>query len=387
MSLQGSENALLGQRGNVSLSWVEGESTFESLRDEWNDLWRDSPEATESQTWDFVAVYSAHIGRAWPTVIVARDAEGRCVSLAALARFRDPTSLRRGVGFVGAGSVDYHVMLARPGLPSGIGSAMLDHIYNRYRLRVPRVELHNIPAGTWTAAAAHDWISRRLRTDTAATHWTTQTFLVPLPKTLEEYVERLGPSSRRDFRYDRRRLQRDFRVDVRVFRTPSEIETGQAAIEVIDRARWGRASRFRSARFRAFSRSAALRFGAIGIYRALVLYLNDRPVSHVYGCVVGDEFKVTSIAYDPGVPRKYSVGMVTNGFAIEHCIQEGMTGYDLSRGSEEYKKWLGGTVRINEHFCVYRSQLDRRVERWSRLLVTAARRQSWLRTVAQRLRG
>jgi len=123
------------------------------------------------------------------------------------------------------------------------------------------------------------------------------------------------------------------------------------------------------------------------MYRAFILYLGDRPAAFVYGAVVRNEFKVTAIGRDPGIPGKYSVGTVTNNYAIERCILDGLSVYDLSRGSEEYKKWLGATARVNEHVRFYRTPVDRTIERLSRRVADAARSRPWLRQVARYIRG
>src|SRR5262245_10880974 len=87
--------------------------SFSEFRSEWERLWRESNEATDSQMWDFISEYSHHIRQARPLVIAARDNTGTYVAAAAFSVCRDPVSLRRKLSFVGDKSVDYHVFLAR----------------------------------------------------------------------------------------------------------------------------------------------------------------------------------------------------------------------------------------------------------------------------------
>jgi len=72
--------------------------------------------------------------------------------------------------------------------------------------------------------------------------------------------------------------------------------------------------------------------------------------------------KVHAIGYDQSVPRGYSIGKTANFYAIEDSIREGLVEYDLSRGTESYKKWLGGEVQANFHLRVHRSRLDEMLE-------------------------
>lgn len=98
-------------------------------------------------------------------------------------------------------------------------------------------------------------------------------------------------------------------------------------------------------------------------------------------------FKVPHMGYDPAVPSKYSVGKVINFYAIEYCIQQGYSEYDLTRGAEAYKKHLGGQPHRSLYVRLYRSRLDALVERPATVLVSALRSQAWLRRLHTRVRG
>jgi CelD/BcsL family acetyltransferase involved in cellulose biosynthesis len=372
---------------NCVITCLDGPDPLRSLRGEWDDLWQASIDATESQTSVFISDYSHHLNQTAPTVVVARDSSGTCVAAAAFSICRDRVSLRRKLAFVGDKAVDYHVIVARPGLPVAIGARMLEHMYGRFRRRVPSVELANVPAQTWTGESLREWAARAESNSAIVERWRTETFAVALPKTLEDYVRRLGPGARHDFRYYRRRVQRDFQATFRVITRIEDLGEGLEAIEAVDRARWGSGSRFRAAEYRQFARRLAEHLCAAGMYRAFILYLDGRPAAFVYGSVVRNEFKVTAIGRDPGIAGKYSIGTVTNNFAIERCIEDGLAAYDLTRGAEEYKKWLGATARVNEHVRLYRSRVDRTIERLSRVAADAARSRPWLRQMARYVRG
>ena len=96
------------------------------------------------------------------------------------------------------------------------------------------------------------------------------------------------------------------------------------------------------------------------------------------------DLKVATIGYDSSVPGKFSTGKVTNFYAIEYCIQQGYSEYDLTRGSEDYKKWMGACLYTNVHVRLYRSRLDALIEARGQKLVSFLRNQSGLRSAYQR---
>jgi CelD/BcsL family acetyltransferase involved in cellulose biosynthesis len=215
--------------------------------------------------------------------------------------------------------------------------------------------------------------------------WETHTYAVPLPDTIEEYLKQLGPRSRRDFRYDRRQLCNEFSVDFRAYSSLETLNEALDAIEVVDRARWGSNSRYCLSSHRSFERSIAKALVEMGIYRAFVLYLNGIPRAFVTGAVVRNMLKVASIGFDRSVPGKWSVGKVGNFYAIEHCIESGLKQFDLTRGGEDYKKWLGAVPSNNLHIRHYRSRLDELVNSGGRSIVSFLRNQTHLRGVYQKL--
>ena len=152
---------------------------------------------------------------------------------------------------------------------------------------------------------------------------------------------------------------------------------------MVDRARWGNNSRYCLSSERSFQRALAQALCDMGIYRSFVLYLNGRACAFVSGAVVRSSLKIASIGFDRSVPGRLSVGKVTNFYAIEHCIEHGYKEYDLTRGGEEYKKWLGAVPSMNLHVRRYRSRLDKVIDSSSKKIIDALRNQNWLRRFYQ----
>ena len=363
----------------------EGEQALHTLREDWDRIWWQSSEATQCQTWHWQYLYWKHLAPTTrPVIIVAQDSQGVCVALAAFFICRDQASWVSKAAFLGDKRPDYHLMLAMPNLPEAVGCQILEHFVLKFKTRVPFIELSNIPLNSYTGRVIKQFFQDDHRFRRPTLQWQTQTYAVALPATVDKYQEQLGPRSRRDFHYERRLLSKEFSVEFRVCSMVEDLDSTLDAIEIIDRARWGANSRYCIGSQRDFERSVARALCEIGVYRAFLLYLNEKPSAYVAGTVIRNALKVATIGYDRSVPRKFSTGKATNFYAIEYCIQQGYSEYDLTRGSEDYKKWMGACPCTNVHVRLYRSRLDALIEPRGQRLVSFLRNQPWLRSTYQR---
>ena len=82
-----------------------------------------------------------------------------------------------------------------------------------------------------------------------------------------------------------------------------------------------------------------------GLARVFTLHAEGRCVAFNVGFVLGDAIRMPYLAHDATMPGSYSVGLINNLLAIEHCLQSGLKEFDLTRGSEGYKSLLGGEAR------------------------------------------
>jgi CelD/BcsL family acetyltransferase involved in cellulose biosynthesis len=165
-----------------------------------------------------------------------------------------------------------------------------------------------------------------------------------------------------------------------------DLEHAIECIEAIELSRWGPTSFYSEASKRAFERDLLRALAERGTLDVYMLYLDGKACAFVWGAVVRNALEVDRVAHDPAAAPKLSIGKVANFHAIEACIAEGYCHYDLTRGSDAYKKWLGGTERANIRFRVYSSRWHRlpyALEREARAL---ARRARWLTPRLRRLR-
>jgi CelD/BcsL family acetyltransferase involved in cellulose biosynthesis len=295
---------------------------------------------------------------------------------------RDKRSGLSKVAFVGDDQADYHMLLVRPDVPESIGARAIAVLLKQQLRRVSFVSLSNVPERSWTGRALV--LAQAGQNAHLSRFFTTEAFAVSLPRTPEEYLAGLGKWTRHHARDGLRRLQRNFDVRFEVFSDASE--RSLVAIESIDRARWSDASRYWRSGLREFERSCMRGLSSSGRFLAIVLWLNGRPTAFVYGGVSGTVWLMLRTGYDPSIAPKMSVGKVTFLYAIQHAIERGLSECDLSRGGEAYKRWLGGTVRKNLQFMVYRSRLDRWLDRAMTQALVALRHNQALRSAYLKLR-
>ena len=227
---------------SYTLEEFVGPEAFDKLRPDWERLWRLSSEATDTQTWHWQYLYWKHVApKTKPVIVVARDPAGICLALAPYFICRDEASWITKGAFLGDKRPDYQLILALPNLPEDVGCQILNHFISQYSKRVPFIELSNIPLESYSGNIVNQLFSEGVDQASRTTRWERETYAVPLPRTIEDYQKQLGPRSRRDFSYDRRRLGKEFKVEFHVYDSPENLDNALDDIENIDRARGARA--------------------------------------------------------------------------------------------------------------------------------------------------
>lgn len=371
---------------DLSVTELRGEAAFYKLRSDWDELWLSSTDATDTQTWCWQYLYWKHLApHTEPILVCARNGDGVCVALAAFYICRDQASGMKKAAFLGDKRPDYHLILARPNLPMSVGQSLLDHFISCSQKKSVLIELTNVPKVSYTGLLLEKLASDDDGPAGLKLRWETETYGVSLPRTIEDYKQLLGSKTRRDFGYDRRRLAKEFNVEFRAYDSSELLEDALDAIESIDKGRWGENSRYYVNSHRLFERSVAKSLTEAGLYRALILYLDGKPSAFVTGAVVRNALKVAAIGYDRSLPANLSVGKVTNFYAIEHCIEKGYVEYDLTRGGETYKKWLGGQPSVNLHLRIYRGGWARSMDSAGQKMMSLMREQQWMRRLYRSL--
>jgi CelD/BcsL family acetyltransferase involved in cellulose biosynthesis len=334
------------------------------LRPIWSDVFQTMPDRTPFQSWEWNFAWCKQLHASSGLRIFVVEDGGRCVGIAPFFRRRSlygwPLSR---LGLLGEGRSDYLDFIVRPGIEPTFFRELFEAVRDGPRdFRL--LELQDMPDSPRLSACARE-AKQHFPFSELRIHRPCVT--IPLPRSWEEYVRSLGRRSRQDVGYDRRYLDRSFRVELRIATEPASVRRGSAELIAIYRSRWATelgATRFdREAAVKLEMEVAAL-LSAAGWYRLYVLDVDGAPAAALSGSQLGRRYFVDTFAHSPAFQR-YSVGNVLLGRVIEHCIEEGCEEIDLTRGDEPYKLRWGGQRRMS-----YRVRAG--TERWSMALAAAA---------------
>jgi len=163
-----------------------------------------------------------------------------------------------------------------------------------------------------------------------------------LPATWEEYLGRLKGTERHEIRRKLRRLEEAARIEFRPVDDPQEVRHAMDAfLGFFGSSRADKAAFMTSQRAR-FFRSLAEAMAEAGFLRLSFLDLNAKTAAAVM-CFRDDS---TVYLYNNGYDnhfRSLSVGFLSKVLSIQEAIREGKRRFDFLKGSEAYKRRLGGS--------------------------------------------
>lgn len=369
---------------DYTVELLEGGEHFARLKEEWIELWRQSPEASEAQTWHWQSLYWKHVApRRTPLFLAARDSQGGLAALGTFFIRRHRQTLLNHLEFLGEHDADYHLLLRRPDAPVELGGRMFETLLRAQAKAAAVVELNNMPMDSWTAATWKARLGEAGRGQGLVRTWFSDTFQIPLPGAMADYWRQLHKDSRARLQNKMRRLHKDFRVEFRVPAGETEVAAGLADAEKVDRARWGDATKFSAGAEGDFLRAMISELCRAGIGHLFLLYLNGACAAYNVGFLVRERIIFPYVAADFAMGSKYSLGLMNNVLAIESCISRGVKTYDLSRGSESYKARLGGTLSQNLNVSISRSQAARLLGAWNKRTLGPLLQRRWVKSVAR----
>lgn len=318
---------------------VEDISSFEALKDEWNELLAASDSDCLFLTWEWLFTWWKHLaeGRSLRVVVVRHAGE-----LVAIA----PLALRqRGLGafatfstleFLGSGNVgsDYLDVIVR----RDTERIALDALAGDLCERMPVVELSRIGGRGRQAAELGSRLERKNWMSTCAT-MDSCPFIDLSGHTWNSFMDRLGSAHRYNFRRRLRNLHRRFSVQFEEIQSEKRRRHALPILMMLHHKRWdarGRSDAFHTSSLVAFHEEFSRLALTHGWLRLYILWLDCRPAAALYGFRYGDVFYFYQSGFDPAF-GKYSVGLVTMGLVIRRAIEEGAMEYDLLHGREEYK--------------------------------------------------
>ena len=168
-----------------------------------------------------------------------------------------------------------------------------------------------------------------------------QLFAMTLPDSWEAYLQGLSGKERHEVRRKFRRLDQAGRVALRCIGHGSELPAAMQAFLTLFRANRTDKANFMTDTMMAFFLRLAENLAAADLLKLYFLDLDSRPIAAAL-CI---DDRSTVYLYNNGYDaafRSLSIGVLSKVLTIKASIDDGRQTYDFLKGSEAYKKRLGG---------------------------------------------
>ena len=176
----------------------------------------------------------------------------------------------------------------------------------------------------------------RIHCEPAAT-----SYELELPGNWDAYLDSLSGKERHEIRRKFRRLDRAGRVDYRMVDDPV-LATGEmdSFLRLFKSNRPDKAA-FMSDTMSAFFRDLATQLATWRMLKLFFLELDEKPIA----AVMCFDYQSTRYLYNNGYNSRYrelSAGLLSKVLSIKESFQAGIKTYDFLKGTENYKRRLGG---------------------------------------------
>lgn len=332
----------------LTTSEVCSKDEFAALREEWTDLLKRTRNPAIFHTWEWMYHWWCAFGGGLTLqILCVRDGKGVLRGLFPLYE-RDPepgvVGMGRQLAYLGTGepeaeevATEYADILADKGMEVEVVHALWRYVGNTPwdQLRLPRV--------LCTSCIARYLIP--LISDTTGNNVTVNPsgacYFVPLPSNWDEYLESLGKKRRKRVQNYRRRLTREGNFSYRTVVEPRDVDAALDTLARLHGVRWasrGKAGAFTGSRFRAFHRSVAKEFLALGWLDLRVWQFGGKDVAAFYGFRWENTLSYYQSGFDTTATGNVSLGMMSVMDTMEWAIHEGFQCFDFMGAREHSYK-------------------------------------------------
>ncbi len=313
---------------------------FETLAPEWAELHRATPDALPFSHPVWHEAWLRHCGAdAFPVFLALRspgEEEGEAPLLGVI-----PLDVGRSEPrFLGdPGLSDHSGALISPGQEVGAAAALIEWLMEDLS---PNFEAWGLPEGgrlrpaLLAAAARYGW--------SAVEEPEAVTPTVELPDTWEAYVAALPKKYRHELRRKLRNLERAGDVGFVSATAPGEVaEVTEGLLAMMRESREEKAV-FLTPEREAFFRDLATGLSDHGLARIATLTFDGRPAARIFALEGGGTTMLYNSGFDPSLSR-LAVGLLSKALLVRDAIERGRDAVDFLRGTEPYKRHLGGRPR------------------------------------------
>jgi CelD/BcsL family acetyltransferase involved in cellulose biosynthesis len=325
-----------GLDGLSEIAILKNAWEFAALEEEWEDLYRDSPQATPFQSWAWLYSWWEHYAEGHELRLVTmRNASGLLVGLVPLMLER-----RRGFGrllFIGTGLTDYQDLLARKGWEAQVAEAGKQALGQMDFWHVADLQPLRPEAAAW--GIFEDWAGPR-------TYVWQENFPVI---DVRPWDELLVPLSR-NLRSTVRRTLRRAEADGVSCELASEDDAEQAARRwvALHREAWqGRdiSSEHLTRRFESLLQNAACRMTARGLGRISEFRRDGEVIVSQFLVFGRDSVGQHLFGARQEALRRYQLSSLCIWDAVNVARSRNSLYFDMLRGEEPYKlRWSSRTI-------------------------------------------
>ncbi len=234
---------------------------------------------------------------------------------------------------------DHSGALIAPGQEGGAAAALVEWLTEDLS---PGFEAWGVPAAgalraaLLAAADRYGW--------TASEEPEAVTPVVELPDTWEAYVAALSKKHRHELRRKLRNLERAGEVGFESAAAPGELAGAvEGLLEMMRESREDKAV-FLTPEREAFFRDLATGLAEQGLARISTLTFEGRPAARIFALEGGDTTMLYNSGFDPALSH-LAVGLLSKALLVRDAIERGHSAVDFLRGTEPYKRHLGGQPR------------------------------------------
>ena len=348
---------------SLSVRVVDNSEGFQNLRVAWNKLLTRSHSATPFQTWEWLWSWYTRIAPKRRLLILSVCCGETLVGIAPFERVGFHGMPVRRLRFLGGGPSDYLDGIYDSGREEDVLSAVF-HWLKSNRRRWDIMDLQHIRQGSPTLkylenlGAGSEWRVAARPQDVCP--------CASLGADWASTVARFGKKTRGNLAYHERLASRDFEFEMREV-CPDELDSALGRLFDLHAARWRKRllpGVLGAGRTQRFHRTAAPLLEESGRLRLYGIRLNGEWQSLLYCLCLGERTVYYIGGWNPEF-RKYSLGTLLIGRAMQDAVERGCVEFDFLRGDEPYKKrWTSEkrvSVRIIAHLGTPRGVLGAQV--------------------------
>jgi CelD/BcsL family acetyltransferase involved in cellulose biosynthesis len=167
------------------------------------------------------------------------------------------------------------------------------------------------------------------------------TMELELPPTWDEFLYQLTGKERHEIRRKLRRLEEAGQINLRIVENVADVRDAMDTFLELFRLNRADKAAFMTDQRASFFRLLAEAMAEAHFFKLFFLELNDTPAA----AVMCFDYNSTMYLYNSGYDYKFrslSVGLLSKVFTIKESIKRGKKKYNFLKGTEIYKKRLGG---------------------------------------------